>query len=161
MTEQAQILRVVVASPNDVQAERDTVSVVIAELNKSICIDRGLRLEVIRWETDAHPGFHADGPQGVIDPILRIEDCDVLVGIFWKHFGTPTHDSGSGTAHELRLAYEAWTKNRRPQVMVYFNQKPYSPQSKEETDQWGQVLEFREQFPKEGLWWSYRGTAAF
>jgi len=124
-------------------------------------MDRGLRLEVIRWETDAHPGFHVSGPQGLIDPILRIEDCDILVGIFWKRFGTPTDDSSSGTAHELRLAHEAWTKNRRPQVMVYFNQKSYTPQSKEETDQWGQVLEFRRQFPKEGLWWSYKGTAAF
>jgi hypothetical protein len=161
MPDYAQILRVVVASPGDVNAEREIVSAAAEELNRSISADRGLRLEVVRWETDAHPGFHADGPQGIIDPILRIEDCDVLVGIFWKRFGTPTKGDTSGAAHEFRLAYEAWKKNRRPQVMVYFKQKPYAPRSKEETDQWGQVLEFRREFPKEGLWWPYRGTTDF
>ena len=161
MLDRAQILRVVVASPGDVNAEREIVSAAAEELNKYISADRGLRLEVVRWETDAHPGFHSDGPQGLIDPILQIAECDVLVGIFWKRFGTPTKDDSSGTAHEFRLAYEAWKKNRRPQVMVYFKQKPYAPKSKEETDQWGQVLEFRKEFPKEGLWWPYKGTADF
>jgi hypothetical protein len=161
MSDSIHILRVVVASPADVPAERDVVPLVAQELNKSVCADRGLRLEVMRWETDSYPGFHADGPQGIIDPIIRVEDCDVLVGIFWKRFGSPTRDSDSGTIHEFQLAYEAWKKKRHPQVMVYFNQKPYSPQSKEETDQWGRVLEFRKAFPKEGLWWPYKGTSAF
>jgi serine phosphatase RsbU (regulator of sigma subunit) len=161
MTEPVQVLRVVVASPADVLAERDVVAQVVNEINKSVCADRGLRIEVIRWETDAYPGFHVDGPQGLIDPILRIENCDVLIGIFWKRFGTPTGDSGSGTAHEFQLAYQAWKKKRSPQVMVYFNLKAYAPQSKEETDQWGQVLEFRKAYPKEGLWWPYKGTATF
>jgi serine phosphatase RsbU (regulator of sigma subunit) len=156
-----QILRVVVASPGDVQVERDTVSSIVQELNKSICADRGLHLEAVRWETDTYPGFHPDGPQGIIDPILRIEDCDLLVGIFWKRFGSPTKNSESGTAHEFQLAYHSWKRKRSPQVMMYFKQKPYTPQSKEETDQWGQVLEFRKAFPKEGLWWPYKGTSTF
>ena len=133
----------------------------LEELNKSLGADRGIRLDAARWETDAYPGFHLDGPQGLIDPILRIEDCVLVVGIFWKRFGTPTASGVTGTEHEFRNAYEAWEKCSRPQVMVYFNQKPYTPQSKEETDQWGQVLEFRKAFPKEGLWWPYRGTAQF
>jgi hypothetical protein len=124
MPDHAKILRVVVASPGDVPAERERVSAVLQELNKSVSADRGLRLEVVRWETDAYPGFHPDGAQGLIDPVLRIEDCDVLVGIFWKRFGTPTKADSSGAAHEFRLAYEAWKKNQRPQVMVYFKQKP-------------------------------------
>jgi hypothetical protein len=43
--------------------------------------------------------------------------------------------------------------------MVYFNEKAYSPKSKEETDQWGRVLELRKNFPREGLWWPYKGSA--
>ena len=42
------------------------------------------------WETDAHPRLHPEGPQGLIDDILHPEDCDLLIGIFWKRFGTPT-----------------------------------------------------------------------
>jgi tetratricopeptide (TPR) repeat protein len=46
-----QILRIVVASPGDVQAERDALAIVVEELNRGIATDRGLRLELGRWET--------------------------------------------------------------------------------------------------------------
>lgn len=131
---QARILRVVVASPGDVQKERDRLPRVIAKLNRGIAGQCSFHLELWHWETHAHPGLHADGPQGLIDPILRIDDCDVLIGIFWTRFGTPTKGGRTATELEFHLAYEAWQKNKRPQVMVYFNQKAYSPKSKEETD---------------------------
>jgi hypothetical protein len=154
-------LRVVVASPNDVQPERDVLPTVIEELNKSVAADRSLRLELTRWETDAYPGFHPEGPQGLIDPILQIEDCDILIGIFWKRFGTPTSDGTTGTKHEFLRAYDAWKQHQRPQIMVYFNQTAFTPKSKAETDQWGQVLAFKENFPEEGLFWEYEGLATF
>jgi len=159
--EQKNILRIVVASPSDVQAERDALPAVIDELNHGIARTQGLRLELARWETDSHPGFHAEGPQGLIDSILRIEDCDVFIGIFWKRFGTPTHGVQSGTEHEFRTAYEAWQRNRHPEIMVYFNQEPYTLTSKAEMEQCAQVLEFKEVFPEEGLWWPYKGKDQF
>jgi HEAT repeat protein len=159
--EQKRIMRIVVASPGDVQAERDTVPTVIDELNRGMAAERDLRLELYRWEADAYPGFHPAGPQGLIDPILRIEDCDILIGIFWKRFGTPTTDAQSGTEHEILCAFEAWRRNRRPQIMVYFNQQEYKLKSKEETDQQEQVLNFKRRFPKEGLWWEYNGETQF
>ena len=159
--EQKRILRVVVASPSDVQAERDLLPGVLDELNRSVAAERGLLLELHRWETDAYPGFHPEGPQGLIDPVLKVEDCDILIGIFWKRFGTPTAEAGSGTEHEINRAYAAWEKNRRPQIMVYFNQKEYAPRSKEETDQWGLVFDFQQRIPGKGLWWHYKGPAQF
>ena len=142
MPERVQILRIVVASPVDVNAERAIVPNVVEDLNTGIAADRGLRLEVIQWETDTHPGFHPEGPQGLIDGILHIEDCDVVIGIFWKRFGTPIKEGATGTEHEIRRAYEAWEKQKRPQVMVYFNQKASTPQSEEEANQWAKVLKF-------------------
>jgi formylglycine-generating enzyme required for sulfatase activity len=161
MASDIRILRIVVASPGDVRAERDRVPVVVDELNRGIAADRGLHLEVYRWETDAYPGFHAEGPQGLIDPILRIEDSDIFIGVFWKRFGTPTADGRTGTEHEIGLAREAWTKNKRPEIMVYFSQKAYSPKTKQEIDQWARVLEFRERFPTDVLWWPYSGAVDF
>jgi hypothetical protein len=107
MGQSTSLLRVVVASPSDVAAERNVVPVVLEEINRSVAADRGLRLEDIRWETDAHPGLHADGPQGLIDPILQIENSDLLIGIFWKRFGTLTGGASSGTEHEIRKAIES------------------------------------------------------
>jgi formylglycine-generating enzyme required for sulfatase activity len=158
---QASILRIVVASPSDVQAERKALSSVVDELNHGIARDRGLQLSITRWEDDAYAGFHPQGPQGLIDAILRIDDCDIFIGMFWKRFGTPVHDAKSGTAHEFQRAYDAWLQQRRPHIMMFFNQTPYMPQTSAEAEQGREVLAFRESFPQEGLWWPYQGEAEF
>lgn len=161
MGEEVKILRVVVASPSDVKPERDVLKDVIEDINSNTAKDRRLRLEVSRWEDDAYAGFHVDGPQGLIDAILRIPECDIFVGVFWKRFGTPTKDGTTGSEHEFNLALETWQKTQRPHIMVYFNQKAATPKTPEEADQWKQVLQFQQQFPKEGLWWPYKGKAQF
>lgn len=156
-----QILRLVVASPADVQQERDLLERVAVELNRGIAADRDLRIELVRWETDTHPGFHVEGPQGLIDSTLRIDDCDILIGIFWKRFGTPVASEESGTAHEIRMAYASWKQTGRPDLMIYFNQQPYAVESRAEAEQWALVLKFKDEFPKEGLWWSYHSASEF
>ena len=105
--------RVVVSSSDELQADRNVLTTVIDELNRGICQERGLWLELRRWETDAYPGFHPQGPQGLIDTVLRIEACDVCIVLFWKRFGTPVYDAPSGTVHEFRRAYDAWQQHRR------------------------------------------------
>jgi NAD-dependent SIR2 family protein deacetylase len=154
------VLRIVVASPGDVAAERRVMPIVIGDL-KPIAAEHGLQLDLRTWETDAYPGFHPGGPQGQIDAALDVEDCDVLIGIFWKRFGTPVKDSKSGTAHEFQLAYKAWKQDGRPHIMVYFNEKAYAPRSTEELQQWQEVLNFKNNFPREGLWWPYKGKNEF
>lgn len=158
---QLSVLNVVVASPSDVQVERDAVALVIEEINSTIGRSNGIRLELLRWETDAYPGFHLDGPQGLIDEILNIEDCDIFIGIFWNRFGTPTKRGQSGTEHEFRKAYDAWRENGSPRIMFYFNQAPYTPQSSQQAEQKMQVLQFKEEFPEEGMWHAYTGEREF
>ena len=36
---------------------------------------------------------------GLIDELMAIQDADVVVGVFWKRFGTPTAAADSGTEH--------------------------------------------------------------
>ncbi len=154
-------LRVVLASPSDVQAERDVLPSVVEELNRNMGAVLDVDLKLYRWETDAYPGFHPEGPQGLIDGILQIDDCDVLIGIFWRRFGTPTKSAGSGAEHEFLTAYKTWKKTQRPQIMMYFKEEPYFPKNREESDQQGKVLDFKTKFPEEGLWWSFSETSAF
>src|SRR5262245_46333996 len=104
-------MRVVVASPGDVQPERDLMPRIVDEVNQGIGKAKQIALQLSRWETDSHPGFHPLGPQGLVDDVLAIEDCDLLVGIFWKKFGTPVPDAASGTEHEFLKAYRAWQLN--------------------------------------------------
>ena len=97
----------------------------------------------------------------MIDASLCIEDCGILIGIFGNISALRGPDADSGTAHEFRRAYEEWQRTRRPHSMVYFNQRAYTPKTREETDRWGQVLDFQRNFPKDGLWWSYKGKPQF
>jgi len=151
-------VRVVLVSPGDVAKERDLVRAVLEELNRTVA---GGRLSLWRWEADARPGMHLHGPQGLIDELMDIRDADLVVGVFWKRFGTPTAKADSGTEHELRRAWAAWSEQGHPDVMVYFCTRPYMPTTRAETDQWGRVLEFRQQLPRQQLWWTYTKPREF
>jgi hypothetical protein len=160
-TPKVQVLKVVIASPGDVPKERACVPKVLEELNKGVAGELGLRLEPWQWETDAYPGFHVDGPQGQVDQGMQIEGAEIVIGIFWKKFGTPVADAKSGTEHELLRARDAWQKTGHPHIMVYFNQQPFMPKSTAENEQFHAVLDFKDRLAKDGLWWTYRGSRQF
>lgn len=154
-------VRVVLVSPGDVMKERVAARTVIDELNRGVAEAFNCHMSLWRWETDARPGMHLDGPQGLIDELMDIRDADVVVGVFWKRFGTPTGDADSGTEHELRRAWVAWTEQRYPEVMVYFCTRPYAPTTTDELAQWQRVVQFRDDLPAQQLWWPYEGVAQF
>ena len=133
----------------------------IAELNRGLGALLKIRLVSYAWETDVRPGFHADGPQGLVDQILHIEDSDILIGIFWKRFGTPVKDADSGTEHEFLKAYESWKSTGRPEIMMYFCEKPYHPNNSGEAEQARRVAKFREEFPEHGLYRTYKRPSEF
>jgi hypothetical protein len=118
-------LGVVIASPLGVKEEREALNEVIDRVNSNTSEIQSLVLIAVRWETDFYFGFDVDGPEGLIDPIIDIENCDILIGIFWKRFGSPTQDGKTATEHEFNKAYEACKQYKRPQIMLYF-QKAYS-----------------------------------
>jgi tetratricopeptide (TPR) repeat protein len=157
----AELIRVVVVSPGDVQDERDRVAQVVEELNRRVADERGCRLSLWRWETDTHPGLHLEGPQGLIDDAMCIVEADLVIGIFWTRFGTPTHDAQSGTEHELGLAWSAWREHGRPQVAVYFCERESRAQNAAEAEQLHRLLAFREAMPKHQLWWTFKEAVEF
>ena len=161
--ERTQLLKLVVASPGDVPSERKAMETIVADLNKIIISQFDLELRLLRWETDAWPAFHPEGAQGQVDEALQIEDCDIMVGIFWKKFGTPVKDAKSGTEHELKLAYTAWKKSKykRPQIMVYFKNQKYVCKNQAEKKQLAQVKDYQKKVSNKGLWWSYKDETEF
>ncbi len=44
--------------------------------------------------------------------------------------------------------------------MLYFSEQPHSPR-RDELEQWGKVLDFKEEFQNAGLLWSYPGPEGF
>jgi hypothetical protein len=139
------IFRVVLASPRDVQSEREEAKSVVDSINDLLrATENPVIIELVRWETDAYPGMHIHGPQGLIDEQLQIEECDAIIGVFWKRYGTPVGASAdSGTAHEIRRAIAAWRKKGTPQVMLYFRNLAGAPESSEDAEQRRRVEEFK------------------
>ena len=134
---------------------------VVDQVNNDTARPAGFHLDLWRWETDSRPGFHPKGPQGLIDKVLQIDQCDLFVGIFWNRIGSPTKFGTTGTEHEFETAYESWKRKQAPEIMFYFNEKPSNLSSDAELTQRGKVLGFRRSFPEEGLYWPYRGEAEF
>jgi formylglycine-generating enzyme required for sulfatase activity len=154
-------IRIVLSSPSDVEAECRVMEGVIAELNRGVAHERHVVLELAHWKTDAYPGFHPEGPQGVIDPILKIEDCDILLAIFWKRFGTPAKGALSGAEHEIRTAIKARQDAGRPQIMIYFKEAARELKTPAELRQYAAVLEFKQEISPLGLFWTFEDTADF
>src|SRR5262249_27928733 len=55
----------------------------------------------------------------------------------------------------------SWKNKKKPHIMMYFSERPYAPKSGAEIDQWKKVINFKEKFPQEGLWWSFTETSDF
>jgi anti-sigma regulatory factor (Ser/Thr protein kinase) len=140
-------LLVFVASPSDTTPERTCLRSVVDELNRGVADDLGLILEWVGWETHSWPGVGSDA-QDVIN--REIPDSDIIVGIFWKRLGTSTSRALSGTVEEIKRGLELRANGRQVEVLVYFNQAPYTPQP-EELKQIADVLEFRRELEERGL----------
>jgi len=115
------IIRVFVASPGDIPAERDMICDLIDEWNHTHS-ERGVIVEAIRWETHSHAAA-GDNPQKIINrQLLDKYDCDVLIAIFWSRLGTPTDTHDAGTLEEI----EGFSERRgsKERVMLFFCRWP-------------------------------------
>ncbi|MEK6300382.1 MAG: TIR domain-containing protein [Acidobacteriota bacterium] len=153
------LLKIFVASPGDVSAERDIVSFVVDELRRTIGNIRKVELETVRWETHSWPDVGSDA-QDVINS--QIGEYDVLVGVMWKRFGTPTKRSKSGTEEEFERAYQLFKDFGRPKIMFYFRTTPFYSTDREELSQFRKVIAFRKKLEKLGvLFWQYDQPLTF
>jgi hypothetical protein len=159
-------LRIFIASPGDVSEERDIVSnVVIPEIqrifgdNQLLGNKHQIELEAIRWETHAWPDV-GDDAQDVINQ--EIGAYDILVGIMWKRFGTPTKRAGSGTGEEFERAYEYFKAYKKPKIMFYFRTAPFYTTTSSELAQFQKVVKFRGKLEELGvLFWEYNSPLQF
>jgi len=110
------IYEVLIASPSDVNNEREIVAKCVANWN-SAHGRNGIHLKSVRWEMDAIPAV-GDRPQGIINEQL-VDGADILIGIFKARIGTPTGLSPSGTIEEI----ERFVAAGKP-VMLYFLKGP-------------------------------------
>lgn len=156
------VLSVFVASPSDIDDERNRLEETIQDLNLSWARTLGIRLELVRWETHAYPAF-GSSPQAVINEQIP-DDYDIFIGLMWYKFGTPTEHASSGTHEEFRRAKSRFdTDPNSVHLMIYFKEAPAPiPPTKLDYTQLAQVAEFRSTLGEDGgLYWTFQTLDEF
>ena len=135
MSFSATTYRVLIASPSDMPEERQIATEVINEWNGLHAADEGIVLLPVRWETHALPEAGVR-PQDAINRQL-VDECDLLLGMFWTKLGTSTGAAASGTVEEI----DRIVASHRP-AMLYFSRRPIDPM-KIDHDQHARLREFQ------------------
>ncbi len=150
--------RLFVASPGDMQAERERVPQVVKRVNDIIGADKGIHLESWSWDMDAAPD--AGHPQDVIN--RQLDQSDIVVVIIWSRMGTPTNNAASGTAEEFFRALKRWESTGWPRIMVYYCERPMRLDiTLERIQQLNAVANFKEQIAPKVLGQKFESTDDF
>jgi hypothetical protein len=153
MSYSANVFKVMIASPSDVNIERGIVREVLADWNAINSEKYKAVLMPVGWETHSSPAMGGT-PQSIINETV-LRDCDLLVGIFWTRVGTATEEYASGTVEEIERHINAG----RP-TMLYFSSAPVRPDSVD-PEQYGQLTTFKEGCKSRGLFESYADIQDF
>jgi tetratricopeptide (TPR) repeat protein len=117
---QLSLIRAFVASPGDLNAERDRFRRVIEEVNRIKAETLSIHIMPLGWE-DTLPG--KGRPQELINQ--DIESCDIFVLLLWKRWGSPSGEYSSGTEEEFELARRLnEDQNGKPYILLYFKTIP-------------------------------------
>lgn len=135
MTFKADVLRVLIASPSDLVDERIAAIEVINDWNAQHSASEAMVLLPVAWETHSRPET-GDRPQAILNRQF-VDDCDILVGMFWARLGTDTGKAPSGSVEEIDRTAAAG----KP-VMLYFSDRPIAP-SAINVDQFSKLSNFK------------------
>jgi len=153
MSYDAKVIKVFIASPGDVQKERDLIRETIYEWNMINSVARGIILMPIGWETYSVSSYGAP-PQDDIN-VKLLKSCDLLIGVFWSKLGTPTDQYPSGSVEEIELH-----ASQGKQIMLFFS-KAAIPQSLIDVEQMAALREFRKSINGKCLYKEYEDSDKF
>lgn len=148
-----------IASPSDLNDDRQSIDEVIRELNLTFGQQNNIVIEALKWETHSAPGVSNDHVQEIINKDIG-NDYDLFIGLMWLKFGTPTNVAGSGTEEEFFNALNRFQNNPNSiQVLFYF--KNAVPQSLLDINplELNKINTFKNKIGSENvLYWNYNTT---
>lgn len=154
MPEIITLYRVFLATPSDVIEERGSIEEILHEWNLQHGQIRKTRVELVSWHTHAFPAT-GDRGQGLINK-QALDSADIVVGIFWLKFGSPTGKANSGTEEEIRRSIKQGKK-----VMVYFSKRAIAPDRFGKSSDQKKIERFKKVFGKKALYWEYSDLDKF
>jgi hypothetical protein len=116
MANTRKVVQIFLASPGDLQTERQTAKAVVDAFNKRWADWFDIQIELIGWE-DTFKRFGR--PQAQIN--LDLDRCEAFVGVMWRKWGTPPGGSyTSGFEEEFERALKSRKKSARPEMTLFF-----------------------------------------
>lgn len=153
MAYNAVVCNVMIASPSDVEEERNIAREVIWRWNYLHSERTNIVLLPVAWETHSAPDM-GGRPQAVINKQV-LERCDLLIGIFWRRLGTPTGQEPSGTVEEIKEH-----RRKGKPVMLYFSSANVAPNT-HDSEEFKRVTQFKDKCQREGLIGTYADVSEF
>jgi hypothetical protein len=134
-----------IASSNELKMEREKCILIFNHINK---IRGNFHLNTIEWEYDKMHGTNPNfsSIQDAINPLLVNSSC--VIFIFYSKIG-------KFTIEEYQLASKL-----KKQIFIYFKMG-FSPMTKNESDLYGQLLEFKTSLSNEALYKEYNSIEHF
>ena len=147
---------VFLASPGEMNPERQEVRRFFDEYNITTTSTRGLRFVVVDWENYSTAGVGR--PQELItsQTLERFRDSLALViGLMGQRFGSPSGTHESGTEEEFEWAFNSHLQTGFPEIKWFFRKvdkfiAPSDPELLDDAvEQWKKARAFRQRLEKE------------
>lgn len=149
--ESVRLFSLFLSAPSDVTEEHEVIAGVVRDWNIQHGRAARVRVELVYWRTHTYPAS-GGRPQSFINK-QAFDKSDIVAGIFWSKFGTPTGRYGSGTEEELQRGMKKGKK-----VMVYFCRRP-APRTK--LLQRSKIEKFKTKLGKKAIYWEYSDLTLF
>lgn len=146
MPQTTQLVSVFLASPTDVDNERQVVDFTIIEWNQRHSRDKGVMFDLIKWDNVA-AGFGADG-QDVVNNEIG-DNYDLLIVVIWQRIGLETPRAQSGTVEEYERARARIMDGKDVEIAIYFKDVPINFRTAD-IDQIKYVKEFESKVHQDG-----------
>ena len=144
---------VLISCPTDIKDEIAIINEVVNHWNEINSKNLNCIVSVSHWSVDSYPERGERSQQLVNKQIVT--DVDVIVGIFWSHFGTSTGLFRSGTEEELRLGIKL-----EKDIMLYFSEIPI-PTDLVNKDELVKINSFKEEYKSTGVYWTFKSLEDF
>ncbi|HKQ04118.1 MAG TPA: hypothetical protein VJ464_03220 [Blastocatellia bacterium] len=156
-------LRIVVALAEDVKDAKNDLTEVVDELNRvALAENCPVQAEIIAWCCEgSFPGFYCETPYLLIEEIYRCYSPDIIIGVFWKHFGTDVLSSAFDLEQEYGRASKTWRQPDYSRVLLYLCEKTPDLKNDNERIQREYLIHFRGFFSIGEFWWPYKKKSAF
>ena len=143
-----QSLRIFIASPSDVQTEREIAEEVINEIDIRVRDTLGIHPECRRWEHE--PPFAASSEEGIQQKINQIiANCHIFILILYKRYGSVEDgETESNTEREVNLALKILKEKGKMMFLSYFHELPPNEDMGEQEQK---VIELRNRLEREAV----------